>query len=60
MNQQSKNERDIWALFMNAPGPEAITLYEQAQKILIARNILKPPRVRKSKKEGVTDGSARS
>lgn len=50
MSKQTKAEKEVWAAFMNAPGPEAIALYDQATKILIARNIIKAPRVRKPKK----------
>ncbi len=54
MNEQTKNERDIWAIFMNAPGPEALNLLEQAQRILTARNVIKPkrPYVKKEKSKG--------
>jgi hypothetical protein len=34
---------------MNTPGPEALQLLNTAQKILVARNILKLPRTRKAK-----------
>lgn len=47
MSKQTKAEKEVWAAFMNAPGPEAMALYDQATKILIARNLIKPPRVRK-------------
>ena len=51
MPQQTKNERDLWAMFMNAPAAEALALLDQATKILIARNVIKAPRTRKPKGE---------
>lgn len=47
MPVQTKNERDTWALFMNAPADEALAMLELAQKILIARCIIKGKRTRK-------------
>lgn len=51
MDAQTKNEREVWAIFMNAPGPEAAALLEQATKILIARNVVKPKRTRAKKEK---------
>ncbi len=47
MEKQSKNERLIWEVFMNAPAAECLKLLADAQKLLTARNIIKAPRVRK-------------
>ncbi len=44
MPEQTKNEKEIWAIFMNAPAAEALQLLEQAQRILIARNVIKGKR----------------
>lgn len=49
MPQQTKVERELWAVMMNSPGKEALSLYGQATRILVARNLIKAPRVRKSK-----------
>lgn len=46
---QSSNERYIWSIFMNTPAVEALELLGQAENILIARNVIKPKRERKSK-----------
>jgi hypothetical protein len=42
------DEQAIWRVFMNAPGPQAVHFYETATKILTSRNIIKPPRKRKT------------
>jgi hypothetical protein len=44
MPEQTKNEKLIWALFMNSPSEECLTLLEQAHRILIARNVIKAKR----------------
>ncbi len=49
LKKQSSNERYIWAIFMNAPAAECLDLYGQAQKLLVARNIIKLPRARQKK-----------
>ncbi len=49
MEKQSKNERLIWEVFMNAPASECLKLLADAQKLLTARNIIKLPRTRKKK-----------
>lgn len=45
--KQSSNSRYIWAIFMNAPAAECLELRAEADKILVARNIIKLPRTRK-------------
>jgi hypothetical protein len=52
---QTKNEKLIWGIFLNVPGAEARTLYEQATRILVNRNIIPKPRERKSKGEASGD-----
>lgn len=47
--KQSSNSRYIWAIFMNAPAAECLALRAEADKILLARNIIKTPRTRKAK-----------
>ncbi len=49
--EQTKNERTIWLIFFNAPSAEALDLLEQARRILIARNVIKPKREYNKKKE---------
>lgn len=51
MPEQSKDERAVWAAFMNLPGEHALRLFEEARKILISRNLIKAPRVRKLLKD---------
>lgn len=46
-SKKETNEQAVWRVFMNAPGPEAVSLYETVTKILTSRNIIKPPRKRK-------------
>ncbi len=46
------DEETCWKLFMNVPGPQAVALLETATKILVARNIIKPPRKREAKPKG--------
>lgn len=43
------DERTVWQIFFNAPGPEAVALLAEATKILIARNLIKPKRERAKK-----------
>lgn len=49
--KQSKSEATIWQIFMNAPGAEAVALLQNATKILIARNVIKAPRIRNPKEK---------
>lgn len=51
--KQSSNSRYIWAIFMNAPAAECLALLAEADKILVARNIIKSPRTRKAKPAAV-------
>lgn len=60
MPQQTKNERTLWEMMMNAPGAEALALYAEATKILTARNLIKVLRTRKPPQKAVTSGTTES
>lgn len=55
--KQTANERLIWAVFANASADECRRLAAEVQKLLVARNIIKPPRIRKEKPAAAGLGS---
>lgn len=51
MLKLTKDDRDVFRVLMNAPGADALRLYSKAEEILVARNLIKAPRIRKGKDE---------